>query len=232
MPKAIKKKIKKKPSSSEIGVKDRLSEIKNTLKKRQKTVFAYSAISLTLVLLIAGFFSYQYYAKSKSRQLEYEAYKIYLNMYQKKTLSKQEQFQQALDLFKQAYTKKESPKLLLYIGNCYYELDKYDDALNTLNDFTKKYADQKDLMPLAYQKMAMIYIKKGNKDEALKTLDTLYKYSGNIFKDFALIETGRILEKEGKKEDAMAKYKELTEKFPESPFSEEAKSKLGIKKES
>ncbi len=231
MPKAIKKKIRKKTAGSEIEVKDRLSEIKNTLKKRQKTVFTYSAIVLTVVLVIAGIFIYKYISDSKSQQLEYEAYKTYHNMYQKKTLSKQEQFQQALDLFKQAYGKKESPKLLLYIASCYYELDRYDDALNTLNEFTKKYADQKDLIPLTYQKMAMIYLKKGNKDEALKMLDTLYKYSGNIYKDFALIETGRILEKEGRKEDAMTKYKELTEKFPESPFSEEAKAKLGIKKE-
>jgi TolA-binding protein len=49
--------------------------------------------------------------------------------------------------------------------------------------------------------------------------------------DYALIEEGRILEKDGKKEAAAAKYKELAEKFPGSPFLEEAKAKLGEKKE-
>ena len=78
--------------------------------------------------------------------------------------------------------------------------------------------------------MAAIQLIKGDKEAALKTLDTLYK-SGTILQDYALVEAGRILEKDGKKEEAAAKYKELTEKFPGSPFVEEAKTKLGEKKE-
>lgn len=232
MPKAIKKKVKKKTVGTETEVKDRLSEIKTTLLKKQKTVFMYSITAVTVALVIAATLFYQYTANVKSRQLEYEAYKIYYNEYPKKTLLKQEQFQQALDLFQEAYSKRKSPRLLLYIANSYYELDRYDDALTSLNEFIKKYAAEKDMLPLAYQKIAIIHLKKGNKDEALKTLDILYKSATNIYKDFALIESGRILEKNGKKEEAMAKYKELTEKFPESPFFEEAKAKLGEKEES
>lgn len=230
MPKTIKIRLKKKTVGTETDVQDRLSDIKNRFMQRQKTVVTYSILAVTVVLVIAAIVFYQYTAKAKSRQLEYEAYTIYYNEYQKESLSKQERFQKALGLFQQAYSKSRSPRLLLYIADSYYELDRYDEALAHLDEFIKEYTAEKDMLPLAYQKTAMIHLKKGNKDEALKTLDILYKSATNIYKDLALIESGRILDEDGKKQKAAAKYKELTERFPESPFFEEAKGKLVEKK--
>lgn len=230
MPRPIKKKTRKKDIGSEVEIQDVLADLKDKLKKKQKMVLAYSLIGLSAVLVFAVIFFYQYTADQKSRQLENSAYNAYYNLYQKKSMSRQEQYQQALDLFQQAYSKQKSPRVLLYIASSYFELEKYDDALKTLNDFTKKHANAKELLPIAYQKIAAIQIIKGDKEAALKTLDSLYK-SGTIYQDYALIEAGRILEKEGKKAEATAKFKELAEKFPGSPFAEEAKAKIGEKKE-
>jgi len=230
MPRPIKKKTRKKDIGSEIEIQDTLQNFRDKLQKKKKTVFVYSVIALSAVLVIAVILFYQHTTGQKAHQLETSAYNAYYNLYQKKSMSKQEQYQQALDLFQQAYSTRKSPRVLLYIASSYYELEKYDDALKTLNDFTKKYGTAKDLLPVAYQKIASIQLIKGEKEAALKTLDALYN-SGTIYQDYALIETGRILEKDGKKSEASAKYKELTEKFPGSPFAEEAKAKLGEKKE-
>jgi len=230
MPKAIKKKVRKKTAGTEHEVQDRLSDIKDLLRKKQRTVLTYSIAVVVIILAAAGAMFYKSTEDEKGRQLEYEAYKIYYNEYQKRPLSSQEQFQKALDLFKEAYNRKKAPRLLLYTANAFYELGRFDEALNSLNDLIKKHPE-KDLVPLAYQKIASIHLKKGNRDEALKALDILYKSPGTIYKDFALIESGRILEAAGKKEEAAAKYKELTDKFKDSPFNEEARTKLGEKKE-
>ena len=229
MPRAIKRKAKK-DAGSEVEIQDVLEDIKGKLQKKQKTLLIYGLIGLSAVLVLAVILFSQYSADKKSRQLENSAYNIYYNLSPTKIMSKQEQYQQALDLFQQAYSKQKSPRVLLYIASSYFELEKYDDALKTLDTFTKKHANAKDLLPVAYQKMAAIQLIKGDREAALKTLDTLYK-SGAIFQDYALIEAGRILEKEGKTAEATAKFKELTEKFPGSPFIEEAKAKLGEKKE-
>ena len=230
MPRAIKKKASKKNIQTETEIRDALGNIKDTLKKRQKTVLIYSLIGLSAVLVFAVILFYQYTEGRKSHQLETSAYNTYYNLGQQKNMSKEEQYQKALDLFKQAYSKRKSPRVLLFIASSYVELGKYDDALKTLTDFTKKYSNARSLLPLAYKEMAAVQLLKGDKEAALKTLDTLYK-SGTILQDYALVEAGRILEKDGKKEEAAAKYKELTEKFPGSPFLEEAKTKLGEKKE-
>jgi TolA-binding protein len=45
------------------------------------------------------------------------------------------------------------------------------------------------------------------------------------------MEYGKLLEKEGKTEEAKKKYEELAKKFPNSPFKDEVKAKLAEKKE-
>ncbi len=230
MPRVIKKKTKKKNVGVETEVADRISGIRDRLKEKQKTVVSYGVASAVAVVIVAGFIFYRYSEAEKARQIEYEAYKVYYNEYQKQPLSNQERYQKALDLFQQAYNKKKSARLLLYIASADMELGKYDEALKGLYQLTKNYASDKDILPLAYQKMADIQLKKGNKAEALKALDALYKSSGTIYKDLALIESAKVLESEGRKEEALAKYKELTEKFKNSPFFAEAQTKITEKK--
>ncbi len=230
MPRVIKKKTKKKNVGVETEVVDRLSDFKDQLKQKQKTVFAYGAVIAVAVVAAAGIFTYQYSEREKARQLEYEAYKVYYNEFQKQPFPPQERYQKAQDLFQQAYNKKKSARLLLYISSASAELGKYDDALKSLDQLVKNYPSDKDIIPLAYQKMADIQIKKGNKSEALKALDALYKSDVIIYKDLALVESARLLESDGKKDEALAKYKELADKFKDSPFLAEAQAKLAEKK--
>ena len=134
-------------------------------------------------------------------------------------------------MFKKAYDSRKSPSSLFYIAACYSELGNYEEAIKTLKDFTGRYSGNEMYAPLAYQKLASAYIMKGDLQEAQKTLATLYNLKGDILKDFALMESAKILEKEGKPDEAKLKYEELAKKFPNSPFNEEIKTKLGVKKE-
>ena len=231
MPKAIKKRTSKKIAGTEEDVRDRLVGLKDTLQERKKTVLKYGVIVLVALIAIAGFLFYDYSSKKKARTLAYEAYKVYENLYQAQPLSREERYRKALDIFKKSYDARKSPTVLLYIAGCYYELGNYDEAIKTLKDFTQRYSNEDKLVPLAYEKLAMVYEKKGDNKEAMKALEALYNLKGYIYKDLALIESARLLEREGKTDEAMKKYNELSEKFPNSPFIDEAKTKLGQKKE-
>jgi predicted negative regulator of RcsB-dependent stress response len=232
MPKQIKKRAPKKTTSTEVDVKDKLASLKDTIRERQKTALKYIAGILVIFIVIVGFLFFSYTSHKKAKIFENEAYKIYYNEYQSSSLNKEERYKKALDMFRKAYDNRKSPTSLFYIAACYYELGKYDDALSTLKDFTQRYSNKDRFIPLVYQKIAMVYIKKGDVDSAKKALDTLSNLNVDIFKDFALMEYGRLLEKEGKLDEAKKKYKELTTRFPDSPFIDEAKAKLSEKKES
>ena len=229
MPKQIKKRIPKKTVTSEADVKNKLAGLKDTLKERKKTVLTYGAGILVILIVIVSFLVYNYTSQKKAKIFEYEAYKIYYNT-PAQPVTKEEQYKKALDIFKKAYDTRKSPTSLFYIAACYYEIGKYDDALKTLKDFTQRYSKEDRFIPLVYQKIATVYLKKGDINEATKTLDTLYSLNSDIYKDLALIEYGRLLEKAGKIEEAKKKYKELTTRFPNSPFMDEAKAKLSEKK--
>lgn len=226
MPKQIKKRIQKKKVATESDVKDKLTTFMDTLQERQKTLVQYGAVVLVIIIAIISFSIYSFSQRNTAKQLEYEAYIVYYNEYQESPTTEQERYEKALILFEKSYKTKKSPRLLLYIASCYYELGRYDDALNTLNNFTKRYSNEHALIPLAYVKTAQIYQQKGEMQEALKTYDTLSNFKSNLYKDFALMESGRILEKDGKVEEAKKKFNEITTRFPNSPFSEEAKAKL------
>lgn len=231
MPKAIKKKSLKKTEDTEAEVQETLSSIKDTLQQRQKTALTYAGIVLAVLIGIGGFMIYSSSSEKKAKALEYQAHKIFYQSSQAQPANKEDQFGKSLELFRQAYDAKKSPYSLFYIAACSYELGKYDDALTTLKEFTQKYPNEEKYLPLIYQKMAMTYVNKGDVGEAKKTLDALYRLKGGFFRDLALIEHGRLLEKEGNAEEAKKKYQELAEKFPDSPFHDEAKAKLPGKKE-
>lgn len=228
MPKAIKRRSKTKEVAVENEVQDRIADIRDLMQQKQKAVITYGGVAALVLLAVISLIFYWYSNEEKARQLEYEAYKVYHNEYQKTPLARKEQVEKAAALFQQAYGRHKSPRLLLYLANCYSEGGKDAEALATLNLFLKNHASAKDLLPIAYRQLAGVQQKMGNNPEALKTLDTLYKTDGEIFKDLALVESARILESEGKKDEATAKYKELAEKYKSSPFADEAKAKLGL----
>jgi predicted negative regulator of RcsB-dependent stress response len=230
MPKQIKKKLSKKSIDTEEDVKDKLTTFVDTFKDRQKRFLTYGVIVLVVIIIVIGFFMYSFNAQKTATHLAYDAYNTYYNDYQRSLIADQERYEKSLNLFTRAYETKKSPRDLLYIASCYYDLGRYDDALKTLKDFTTRYANEKSLLPIAYMKLAQVYQRKGYTDEALKTLDSFSRFTSDTFKDFALMESGRILEKEGKIEEAKKKFNEITTRFPHSPFFEEAQAKIAEKK--
>ncbi|KAF0144069.1 MAG: hypothetical protein FD156_2113 [Nitrospirae bacterium] len=229
MPKPIKRKVVKK-TASEMEVKGAISRLRESAVKKKSSVMAAAGAILIVAGAIAGFFIYSSTTKNKAEKLEYEAYKMYYGLYQAQPVAGEEQYKKSLEMFKKAYDTKKSPVSLFYIANCYYELGRYDEALNTLRELNQKFPDDERFVPLSYYKMAMASLKKGSNEEALKYLDILYRYKTGTYKDLSLIESGKILEAMGKADDAKKKYEELTKNFPQSPFAEEAQIKAGEKK--
>ncbi|MFA4830041.1 MAG: tetratricopeptide repeat protein [Thermodesulfovibrionales bacterium] len=229
MPKPIKRKVVKK-TASEIEVRGVISRLKESATKKKSLVMAGAGAIFIFAGAIAGSFIYNSTMKNKAEKLEYEAYKMYYGLYQTQPVAGEEQYKKSLEMFKKAYDTKKSPVSLFYIANCYYEMGRYDEALNALRELNQKFPDDERFVPLSYYKMAMASLKKGSNEEALKYLDILYRYKTGTYKDLSLIESGKILEAMGKADDAKRKYEELTKNFPQSPFAEEAQIKIGEKK--
>lgn len=225
MPKPIKKKVVK-HSHPEVEFKGIMSKFRKSAEHRKKLFIGLSAAVIVLIIATVGFFIYDNSMKKKAASLTNEAYQAY---YEPAGVSNEERWNKAAELFKKAYDTKKSGVSLFYLANCQYETGKFDEALNSFDEIIRKF-DDKGFAPLAYYKMALINLKKGNNADALKYLDLLYKLKSDSLKDLSLLESARILETLGKNEESLKKYEQLTREFPNSPFLGEALSKIGSKK--
>ncbi len=181
-----------------------------------------------IVITIGAFVVYNRASASKAAEMEYEGYKIISGYTATPYASPAARYNDALEKFKASFAAKKSPTALLNIANCYYELGNLDEALKALKELTDQYSDPK-ITSLAYYKMAMTYIRKGDLNSALNTFGIIASIKDAPLQDMALLESGKTLESMGKTEEAKAKYKELINKFPKSLLADEANWRLGNK---
>jgi len=226
MPKVIKKKsVKKKPGQEE-EVKSAALQALDTIKERQKQVIIVVAAVVALFIVIAVISMHSISKYKEAYRLEREATGYYYGEKEGESLSGDERLKKALELFEKSVTSKVTPSALYYLGNSYYSLGEYENAINEYERFASKFSNEKILLPLVYQKLASSYFKANKDKEALDTLDRLARVESGIFKDTALINQAKYFEGAGDQEKAMEKYRELAEGFPTSPWSAEANSKL------
>ncbi|HTZ18934.1 MAG TPA: tetratricopeptide repeat protein [Dissulfurispiraceae bacterium] len=224
MPKVIKKRSEKFDGSDE-SLQETVEDIRDRIKERQRTLVIGLAVVLVLIIAVGGFYMYNKSQSSKATGLQREAYMLFYSDNAAQPSVAGENYKKALDLFRKSYDVKKKADVLLYIAYCQDALGSYDDAIKTLKELNEKYTDPR-IIPLAYYKMAEIYLKKNDSTNALAALNTLAGLKDGIFLDMALMESAKILESQGKTDDAKAKYKELIAKYPNSALVGEAKARL------
>ncbi|HKN18184.1 MAG TPA: tetratricopeptide repeat protein [Dissulfurispiraceae bacterium] len=225
MPKAIKKRVSRK-TQGEDNLGETVADIRKKFQERQSTLVYAFLIFVLIVIIVGALVVYHRSSVAKAKEMEYEGYKIFSGATATQYASPADRFKEALEKFKASFAAEKSPTALLNIANCYYELGNLDEALKTLKELTGQYSDPK-ITSLAYYKMAITFIRKGDLNSALNTFGIISSIKDAPLHDMALIESGKILESMGKTEEAKGKYKELINKFPTSPLVNDANSRLG-----
>lgn len=226
MPKIIKRKPARKKPVQENEVKSAALEALDKIKERQKQVIITASVVIAIVILYASFAIYSSSMKNKAYSLEKEANKYYYGEMPDKSMSDEDKWKKALELYKKSINLKPTPSALYYAGNCYYNLKDYNNAIEEYSRFSDKFSSNKAILPLVYQKLSSAYFMTNQNDKALNTLGKLAGVDDGIFKDTALILEARYYEGTGEKEKALAKYREIVSGFPVSVWSSEANSKV------
>lgn len=210
MPKPIKKKVVKKTKPEE-DLKVEVGELKvRIMEKIRKFKFLIAGIGI-LLSVIAGIMIFTIHANSKASKLFYEGYRALYGSAQEITYTK------GVEALKESYRLKPDPLTLLYIADGYYKMGSLDEALKSLEEFKKKYGNNRYLMPLCYQRLGMVYKKKGFQDEAIKVYDELYN-KGFTLRDLGLYEAARLLTESKRQEEASKRIETLKKEFPNSPY--------------
>jgi tetratricopeptide (TPR) repeat protein len=226
MPKVIKKRPAKKKPGQEDEVKSAALQALEKLKNRQKQAIIIVSVILAIFLLYVIFMFYSSSVDRKAYALEKEAYNTYYGVRAGDSMSEADRWKKALELYKKAVDVKATPTAMFYLGNCYFNLGQYDNAIKEYSRFADKFGREKGVLPLVYQKMASAYFKVNQNEKALETLGKLANVENGIFKDTALVYEARYYEGTGEKAKALEKYREIISGFPTSPWSVEASAKV------
>ncbi len=226
MPKPIKKRVSKKKRPDEEEVKGKALETLNLLRQKKK-VLIYSLSTIGFIIIVALILIiYSSSIKKEAYSFEIEAYNYYYNINLKDPLPDEQRWKKSLELFQKASDTKATARVQYYIGNCYFNLGDYDNAVKEYLIFIDRYKRVEKILPLVYQRLASAYMKSGKTEESLRTLDALAQFEGGIFRDTALILQARYYEAVGKPEEAEKKYREIVNDFPSSLWASEARAKI------
>ncbi|MFH1823873.1 MAG: tetratricopeptide repeat protein [Candidatus Firestonebacteria bacterium] len=117
-------------------------------------------------------------------------------------------------------------EVIYYLGNCYYKIGRFDEAVKQYEEAKKKKMIDV-LKQSVYVSLACAYEEKKDFSKAISTYEELLKKFPDYYaKDEVLINTARNLKLMGKISEAKEKYKEVVNKFPKSPWIELARENI------
>lgn len=115
----------------------------------------------------------------------------------------------------------------LYAGLCYANLEKWNDAVKYLSEFST--SDDQMISPSAVAALGNAYAHVNQLDKAVECLNKAAKMAdseaednvNNSISPLFLIQAGEILESQGKKEEALKVYQGIKEKYLNSSASQD-----------
>lgn len=227
MPKAIKKVVVKKDEDEQY--QQSVEHLRERLQERQRMLVKGGVAVLAAIVIAVGVFVYMDNAKAKAAAYELEAYRHLAGADPASAkLSNADRVKKALDAFTKAYAERKSMDLRFAIGLSYYDLGNLDEAIKVFQEVGE--SSDARFAGLGLYKLAMVQLKKGDPDKALAALNRLVLTRNAPLQDLALVESGKILQAQGKAEEAKAKFQEVITKYPKSPLAAEAKASLGAQK--
>ncbi|MBI4844826.1 MAG: tetratricopeptide repeat protein [Nitrospirae bacterium] len=234
MPKAIKKKVAKKSSANESDMKNIASKAldysSELYARRKREMITAGSVAGLAALAIIIFMIYSSSVEQKARNLEADADNIYYSGRSSDIpgFSESDRLKKAKELYVSSVDVKATPSALYSLGNTYFNLGEYDNALREYRRFAEKFSHD-EILPLVLQKMSSAYLKTGKKDEALKSLADLASINKGVFKDTALVLEARLYSAAGDNPSSIAKYEELVKEYPASVWAQEAVAKTAPK---
>ena len=176
--------------------------------------------------VVGGVFYADRQATQKAQDLEHEAMRFLAapsaNDPQKADHALKEaiaKYRQIVDQYPRTST---APLALYHLGNTLVQANELSAAIETYQQFLTSYGSNPSMAGLVRQRLAYVYLLKGDRDQAVKALTGILETPGTLNRDQALFELARLEESQLRPEAAMARYQELIKAYPNSPFTSEA----------
>jgi outer membrane protein assembly factor BamD (BamD/ComL family) len=176
--------------------------------------------------VLGGVFYVDRQAAQKAQDLEQEAMRFLTapsaNDPQKADHALKEaiaRYRQIVDQYPRTST---APLALYHLGNALVQTNELSAAIDAYQRFLTLYSSNPSMAGLVQQRLAYVYLHKGDRDQAVKAFTGILETPGTLNRDQALFELARLEESQLRPEGALVRYQELIKTYPNSPFTSEA----------
>jgi len=128
-------------------------------------------------------------------------------------------YRQIVDQYPRTTT---APLALYHLGNMLVQTNDLSAAIEAYQRFLASYGSNPSFAGLVQQRLAYVYLLKGDRVQATKAFTSILETPGTLNRDQALFELARLEESQSRAEAAVARYQELIKAYPNSPFTSEA----------
>ncbi|KAB2833276.1 MAG: tetratricopeptide repeat protein [Candidatus Brocadia sp.] len=120
-----------------------------------------------------------------------------------------------------------TPWVVFQLGNVYYRLKNYDEAIRTYSDFLSSYSGH-SLTPIVKQSLGYAYEEKGLFPEAVKQFEDISANVRNFLVAQGNWDAGRCYEKLSQTNNAIRSYTKTIEVYPNSNWATMAQYRLSV----
>lgn len=218
----IKKKGYASPKQPEQEIVTIAHIVSDFLTKYRKQFTVIVSVLAGIIILWAGYAIMHTRQEQKAGPLLAAAYEVY-----SPANSAAGDYNKALGLFRDIQKKypgtKNAAIAQYYAGNCLANLGRPEEAIKEYQAFIDKYAGEKLLSGLVYQRMAFAYQSMGKRDEAKTAFE---KAEALLGPGASTVELARIYEQAGNKPEADKKYSLVADKLMGTSWAMEAVGKV------
>ena len=224
-----KKAVKPAPQQEQKSLEEALTKSEQFFENNKKTIFG---VIIAIIVIIAGGMLYNTKV-AQPRQLKaaeaiYPGETYFVNGDYSTALNGDAYGFEGFEELSKQYKSTKAGKLAgLYAGLCYANLGKWNEAINYL----EKYSPASDQMvgPAAVAALGNAYAHVDQLDKAVQNLKKAAKMAddkaadgiNNSIAPTFLVQAAEILEKQGKKDEALAIYQDIKKKYVNASISQE-----------
>ncbi len=134
-----------------------------------------------------------------------------------------------LEEVKKNYSAAETAALATYfIGDCYWQLDEYDQAIAAYEEYLRAEGADGELAPFAVEGIGATLEDKGDLDQAKQQYRRLTEPPFASQRARGLYHLARLEYQQGHAEEAARMFTSLLEEYPDTPFAREIQERLAV----
>ncbi|MCY4613924.1 MAG: tetratricopeptide repeat protein [Nitrospira sp.] len=198
----------------------------------RRAIWTGIVVAVMVGILLVALFWVQHQQEQEALALEHQAAQAYLDRSLDDGDAAKEKLQEAVTLYRriiEEFPRTASAQSAWYfIGNALAEQHDQAGAIDAYQRFIDQAGNSPALLGLVYQRLGSSYLANGERDKGINAYTQVLQMPHTLNKDQVLFELAKLEEHETRNTEALARYKQLLDEHPNSPYASEATLRIKI----